>query len=308
MKRRRRRADRLGRSRWAPAAPPSAPAQGRRTAANLRELGVNVDLAPVLDVGRPGGVIAETERELRRHRRAGRGDRDPVRARRCRRAASPRPASTSRASARRAKTPTSRSNGSTSRSASCGAVDEAPYAAFAAAGGELVMLSTAIYPAFSERPAAFTRAIATGELRDRLGFEGVSITDALETVAVEHFGGTAEGRASPAARAGADLLLFARLGPARSRPGGRWSAKLRAGALDRRGVRAGGAAGARPARRAARARRLARGRVVAHRDAGRRCGPRRGPRPWPRTSPCRPRRRRRRRWCAGRRRTSRRRC
>jgi len=38
--------------------------QGRRTAANLRDLGVNVDLAPVLDVGRPGGVIAVTERSF----------------------------------------------------------------------------------------------------------------------------------------------------------------------------------------------------------------------------------------------------
>ncbi|HEV7496118.1 glycoside hydrolase family 3 N-terminal domain-containing protein, partial [Baekduia sp.] len=32
--------------------------QGRRTAANLRRLGVNVDLAPVLDVAREGGTIA----------------------------------------------------------------------------------------------------------------------------------------------------------------------------------------------------------------------------------------------------------
>lgn len=37
-------------------------AQGRRTAANLSDLGVNVDLAPVLDVARPGGTIAATER------------------------------------------------------------------------------------------------------------------------------------------------------------------------------------------------------------------------------------------------------
>ena len=36
--------------------------EGRATAANLRSLGVNVDLAPVLDVARPGGVIADTER------------------------------------------------------------------------------------------------------------------------------------------------------------------------------------------------------------------------------------------------------
>ncbi|HET7508180.1 MAG TPA: glycoside hydrolase family 3 N-terminal domain-containing protein, partial [Solirubrobacterales bacterium] len=38
--------------------------QGKRTAANLRDVGVNVELAPVLDVGRPGGVIAETERSF----------------------------------------------------------------------------------------------------------------------------------------------------------------------------------------------------------------------------------------------------
>lgn len=37
-------------------------AQGRATAANLRGVGVNVDLAPVLDVARPGGTIAATER------------------------------------------------------------------------------------------------------------------------------------------------------------------------------------------------------------------------------------------------------
>ena len=36
--------------------------QGARTAANLRDAGVNVDLAPVLDVARPGSDTEETER------------------------------------------------------------------------------------------------------------------------------------------------------------------------------------------------------------------------------------------------------
>ena len=93
------------------------------------------------------------------------------------------------------------------------AIDEAPFAAFVAAGGELVMLSTAIYPAFSDEPAAFSRAVATDELRGRLGFEGVSITDALDTVAVRAFGGPAKA-ANAAARAGADLLLFTAPGEA----------------------------------------------------------------------------------------------
>ncbi len=69
------------------------------------------------------------------------------------------------------------------------------------------MLSTAIYPAFSPQPAAFARSIATGELRDRIGFDGVSITDALESVAVRDFGGPA-GAGLAAAAAGTDLLLF----------------------------------------------------------------------------------------------------
>src|SRR4051794_26433419 len=93
------------------------------------------------------------------------------------------------------------------------------------------MPSPATSPAFSDRPAAFTRAIATGELRDRLGFEGVSITDALETPAVEDFGGTAE-VAVAGAGAGADLLLFGRIGPA-EQAWGALVAKLRSRELDR---------------------------------------------------------------------------
>jgi beta-N-acetylhexosaminidase len=100
-----------------------------------------------------------------------------------------------------------------------------------AAGGKMVMLSTAIYPVFSDDPAAFTRSIATGELRDRLGFNGVTVTDALETPAVENFGGPGKAAVAGAA-AGADLLLYTRLGSA----GFAWRAlvkKLRAGAIDR---------------------------------------------------------------------------
>ena len=61
-------------------------------------------------------------------------------------------------------------------------IDERPYRAFVARDGDLVMISTAIYTRFWDKPAAFSRRIATGELRHRLGFEGVSISDALETV------------------------------------------------------------------------------------------------------------------------------
>ncbi len=203
--------------------------QGRRTAANLRQLGVNVDLAPVLDVARPGGTIAATERGFG--------------------------ATAARVSATAIPFAAALQRGGVAATGKhfpgLGAalqntdfavqriglskqtlrqVDEAPYRAFAATG-DLVMLSTAIYPSLSPEPAAFSRAIATGELRTRLGFEGVSITDALETVAVQAFGGPAKAGVA-AARAGADLLLFTGLG-AVERARRALAAGLRRGAFDR---------------------------------------------------------------------------
>ncbi len=204
--------------------------QGRSTAANLRDVGINVDLAPVLDVGRPGGVIAETERSFG--------------ATAARVSASAIPFAKALQAGGVLATgkhfpgfgaATENTDFSVERidlsKRELRAVDEKPYAAFTAGGGEMVMLSTAIYPAFSDDPAAFSRALATGELRNRLGFEGVAITDALETPAVEHFGGTAE-VAVAGVRAGADLLLFARLGTA-ERARKALVAKLRTGGLDR---------------------------------------------------------------------------
>jgi beta-N-acetylhexosaminidase len=204
--------------------------QGRLTAANLRDVGIGVDLAPVLDVGRPGGVIDETERSFG--------------------STAAQVAATAVPFARGLEAggvvatakhfpglgaATENTDFAVQRidlsKVELRAVDEAPYEAYVAAGGRMVMLSTAIYPAFSEAPAAFTRAIATGELRRRLGFRGVSITDALETTAVEAFGGPGAAGVA-AARAGADLLLFSDLSGAEA-AGRALVAKLRAGKLDR---------------------------------------------------------------------------
>lgn len=204
--------------------------QGRRTAANLRDVGVNVDLAPVLDVGRPGGVIEETERSF--GATASRVSATAIPFAKALRAGGV--VATGKHfpgfGAARENTDFSVERVDLAKR-ELRAVDEKPFAALAATGGEMVMLSTAIYPAFSDAPAAFTRAIATGELRSRLGFDGVTVTDALETPAVEHFGSTAQA-ALAGARAGADILLYARLGPAEQA----WRAlvaKLRTGGLDR---------------------------------------------------------------------------
>lgn len=204
--------------------------QGAHTARNLRDVGVNVDLAPVLDVARPGGVIAATERGFGSTARRVAATAVPF-------------AQGLQAGGVAATGKHFPGLGAAPENTDFAvqridlskrqlrAVDEAPYRRFIAAGGELVMLSTAIYPAFSSKPAAFARPLATGELRGRLGFEGVSITDALQTVAVEDFGGPREA-ALAAARAGTDLLLFTDLAAA-AQARRALVAKLRAGRLDR---------------------------------------------------------------------------
>jgi beta-N-acetylhexosaminidase len=204
--------------------------QGERTAGNLRDVGVNVDLAPVLDVARPGGTIAETDRGFG-------STADRVAATAVPFAAGLQTGDVAATAKHFPGLGSARLNTDFAvqridlSKAELRRVDEAPYRDFVEMGGAMVMLGTAIYPAFSSKPAAFTRAIATGELRDRLGFEGVSITDALNTVAVEDFGGPAKAGLA-AAGAGVDLLLFADAASG-ARAHSALLRRLRAGSLSR---------------------------------------------------------------------------
>jgi beta-N-acetylhexosaminidase len=74
---------------------------------------------------------------------------------------------------------------------------------------DAVMTAHVVYPALDpDAPATFSRAIAHDLLRERLGYRGVTITDALEMK------GAAEGRSASevahrALEAGCDLALFA---------------------------------------------------------------------------------------------------
>jgi beta-N-acetylhexosaminidase len=93
-------------------------------------------------------------------------------------------------------------------------IDERPYQAAIAANVKLVMVSWAIYPALDKKyPAGLSTTIVRGELRNRLGFGGVTITDALEAGALKSFGTIAR-RSTLAAKAGMDLLLCAEGNPA----------------------------------------------------------------------------------------------
>jgi beta-N-acetylhexosaminidase len=85
-------------------------------------------------------------------------------------------------------------------------VDERPYTA-AAADLQLVMLSSAIYPALSGRPAVFSKRVVDGELRGQAGFRGATISDALDAPAMARYGSRGQ-RAVLAAQAGVDLLLY----------------------------------------------------------------------------------------------------
>jgi beta-N-acetylhexosaminidase len=86
-------------------------------------------------------------------------------------------------------------------------IDEYPFQAAIASRVKLVMVSWAVYPALDPRwPAGLSPAIIGGELRQRLGFTGVTITDALEAGALQAFGTTGQ-RATLAASAGMDLIL-----------------------------------------------------------------------------------------------------
>jgi beta-N-acetylhexosaminidase len=86
-------------------------------------------------------------------------------------------------------------------------IDEVPFRAAIATGVQLVMTSWAVYPALDPKlPSGLSPTIVGQELRERLKFGGVTITDALEAGAIKSFGTPAQCGVL-AARAGMDLLL-----------------------------------------------------------------------------------------------------
>lgn len=206
-------------------------AEGLATAELLRSHGINTDLAPVLDIERAGGAID-------REQRAFGTDAATVIATGVDGFAAGLREGGVNATAKhfpgigRVTTNTDFAAQRIQASAEeLRATDEVPFGAFVAAGGELVMLSLATYPAFADRPAAFSRAIVTGELRGRLGFGGVTITDGLGAAAAQAFGTEAE-IALASATAGNDLLLYSDWRRARD-AGGLLADRLAEDKLDR---------------------------------------------------------------------------
>jgi beta-N-acetylhexosaminidase len=87
--------------------------------------------------------------------------------------------------------------------------DEAPFSAAIDAGVPLVMMSTAKYPGLgSKDPAAWSQPIIQDDLRQRLSFNGVVITDDLESAAATDVL-SPEKAAVRSLAAGADMVMFA---------------------------------------------------------------------------------------------------
>jgi beta-N-acetylhexosaminidase len=166
-------------------------------------VGVNVDLAPVLDVARRGSIMERQRRSFSRSAaRVARIGGAFARGLDAGNVAATGKHFPGLGSARRNQD--LQVNRIRSKLKTLRSVDERPYK-----GGDLqlVMLSSAIYPALSRSPAVFSKRVVNGELRGHAGFKGVTISDALDASAMSRYGSRGR-RAVRAARAGVDLLLY----------------------------------------------------------------------------------------------------
>lgn len=218
-----------------PAAQMSDPAaQGAATAKLLRAAGVNVDLAPVVDIARPGGAIAREQRAFGTSaaaviRRAG---------------------AFAAALAQGGVAPglkhypgfgaaTVNTDAAPARIQSTLAdMREADLVPFQQIAAPLIMSSTAVYPAVDPRPASFSHRWITEELRGRIGFDGVVVTDDLQTPAVAGFGSPSQ-LAFFALSAGVDIPLFAKTYGTAARAADGLTRAVKQGRLKRADVRAG---------------------------------------------------------------------
>jgi beta-N-acetylhexosaminidase len=86
------------------------------------------------------------------------------------------------------------------------AIDLVPVQAGVDAGADVVMVSSAVYSMVDDQPAVLSPDIVDHVVRDELGFDGVIMSDALDTPSLAHRGSVGE-IALRAAKAGVDLFI-----------------------------------------------------------------------------------------------------
>jgi beta-N-acetylhexosaminidase len=189
--------------------------EGAATALNLREVGANVDLAPVADVGRPGSIEERQHRTFSRDAgavgRLATAFMEGVQSQGVAATVKHFPGLGTLALDADAHLQQIPLSLDTLR-----AVDEAPFETAVRGGAAIVMVGNAIYPALDRRPALLSPKIVSGELRGRLGYRGVIVSDSLTTGALAGLG-SPERLAAMAAGAGIDLMIFDGLDSTNSR-------------------------------------------------------------------------------------------
>jgi len=192
-----------------------AASAGAGAGANLSSAGVNVNLAPVLDVyRRSGNFIDEFQRSYSSNpATVARLGAAFIGAQQHKGVAATAKHFPGLGAAARSQNTDLRPTKLNLSLATLRAIDEVPFKSAIGAGVKLVMASWATYPALDpSRPAGLSSKVIGGELRGRLGFKGVTITDGIDAGAVTPFGSLAQ-RSVLAAAAGADLILCAATNP-----------------------------------------------------------------------------------------------
>jgi beta-N-acetylhexosaminidase len=205
--------------------------EGEKTGEYLSGLGVNVDLAPVLDVATPitpksiasrtFGDDPDSVSEL------GVGFAEGLQ--------SGGVAATAKHFPGLGRATTSTDDGPVTVAAPPEELDAAlqPFKDAADSGVDLMMVSSASYPGYgADKPAVLAPQVVNDLLRDEVGFDGLVITDDLETDAITD-GHNADRAAVGALSAGNDLVLFATSADGASRAFNTITKAVKEGRLDR---------------------------------------------------------------------------
>ena len=184
----------------------TARAQGLVTGNALARIGIDVDLAPVLDLGTEGSFVAERTfgSEPAEVGELGLAFADGLERAHV--------AATTKHFPGLGEATESSDTGPSAVDASREELEPGlePFRDAIAASVPLVMVSNATYSAYDDQlPASISPRIVDGLLRHALGYEGVVITDDLGAGAITAAGLDEAQAAVAAANAGADLLLFA---------------------------------------------------------------------------------------------------
>jgi beta-N-acetylhexosaminidase len=210
--------------------PAVALGEGTATGRYLRRLGINVNFAPVVDTPATSGAFISSRAFGRSPRLVGRMamnfatglQNEGV-------------AATAKHFPGLGSSTTNTDVASATINASRAALDRQarPFADTIRGGIQIVMTGTAIYPALQPGvPAALSRRVVTGRLRDRLTFEGLVVTDDLETPAIRAYT-SPPNAAVQAIAAGNDMALLVRSESGGRRAYSRLLAAARSGRLKR---------------------------------------------------------------------------